>query len=466
MGLFKKKPTVDPVDFLALRSELVVLQERLDQSEQAKAALEDRLTALAATTMHLSTTAKSDTAELVEQIESIHGRLDQAPDTASELSALQARLAEVESRPTPTVDVPDDLHEQLGNLSERLEHVSQLASAPVAPDDELAARLDALARNAEALDLLQRQVAQLSARVSAQSEVADQVTVLTDRIGLLQQRTIDSDQINERIDQIAAASAGATDLSERMVDVNARLQAAEQQAAEAAERAAAAVQRADDASAAAAAAAQRADEAGGQASAAAQRADESASRIGDLDHRLSLTAETTSSLEQRLAASADTTAALHRQLDELMATISSQPAAPGEPSGEFVERLAELDRRVAEASDSAAAAKSTSEAVAERAAASMAAAAEAQRQSALIDQRLQSVSTELANQLGELGRELDGLSGTDLQRAVAGGEVSDELLDALRSGQVKLAAEQARYEISFREDLAQLAEQVRHLRGR
>ncbi|MBK5334215.1 MAG: hypothetical protein JJD93_19720, partial [Ilumatobacteraceae bacterium] len=40
--------------------------------------------------------------------------------------------------------------------------------------------------------------------------------------------------------------------------------------------------------------------------------------------------------------------------------------------------------------------------------------------------------------------------------------VSDEVVDALRGGQVKLANEQARYEIAFRQDLASLAELLRH----
>jgi hypothetical protein len=39
--------------------------------------------------------------------------------------------------------------------------------------------------------------------------------------------------------------------------------------------------------------------------------------------------------------------------------------------------------------------------------------------------------------------------------------VSDEVVAALRSGQVKLANEQARYEIAFRQDLATLAESLR-----
>ena len=82
---------------------------------------------------------------------------------------------------------------------------------------------------------------------------------------------------------------------------------------------------------------------------------------------------------------------------------------------------------------------------------------------ALLDQRLTNVSTELANQLSELGRDIDGLG----QRVpeVAEGTVSEEVVDALRGGQVKLANEQARYEIAFREDLAALAEQLRRARA-
>ncbi len=57
MGLFKKKQSIDPVEFLVLRNELVELKERLDASEQAKASLEDRLSSLAATTMVLPSAA-------------------------------------------------------------------------------------------------------------------------------------------------------------------------------------------------------------------------------------------------------------------------------------------------------------------------------------------------------------------------------------------------------------------------
>ncbi|MEJ7722274.1 MAG: hypothetical protein WKF58_18420 [Ilumatobacteraceae bacterium] len=71
---------------------------------------------------------------------------------------------------------------------------------------------------------------------------------------------------------------------------------------------------------------------------------------------------------------------------------------------------------------------------------------------ARLDDRITSVSTELANQVNELGNEIERL----------GGNAPDEVrLDEIRTGQERLANEQARYQIAFREDLARLAEQLR-----
>lgn len=74
-----------------------------------------------------------------------------------------------------------------------------------------------------------------------------------------------------------------------------------------------------------------------------------------------------------------------------------------------------------------------------------------------LDERVTSVSTELANQLTELGNEIEKLGGS----TPAGGGVDETHLDVLRTSQERLANEQARYQIAFREDLARLAEQLR-----
>jgi hypothetical protein len=43
--------------------------------------------------------------------------------------------------------------------------------------------------------------------------------------------------------------------------------------------------------------------------------------------------------------------------------------------------------------------------------------------------------------------------------------MADEVADALRDSQERLASEQARYQIAFREDLARLAEQLKRPRS-
>ena len=101
---------------------------------------------------------------------------------------------------------------------------------------------------------------------------------------------------------------------------------------------------------------------------------------------------------------------------------------------------------------------------AERLAANDAAIRAATDQLALVEQRLASISVELTNQLTELGNDIDALNSS---APSTGNEpaslstLSDEVLDTLRTAQVRLASEQARYEIAFREDLAALAEQIR-----
>ena len=88
----------------------------------------------------------------------------------------------------------------------------------------------------------------------------------------------------------------------------------------------------------------------------------------------------------------------------------------------------------------------------------------AREQASALDERVENVSTQLANQLAELGNEIDTLASREVPVAAAG--VDDTTVQTLKTGQARLAAEQARYEITFREDLAALAEQVRQLRGR
>lgn len=73
---------------------------------------------------------------------------------------------------------------------------------------------------------------------------------------------------------------------------------------------------------------------------------------------------------------------------------------------------------------------------------------------AAFDSRITAVSTELANQITELGSELSSLDRSTDQDSTAA-------LDELRDAQTRLASEQARYQIAFRQDLAELADRLR-----
>jgi predicted nuclease with TOPRIM domain len=73
------------------------------------------------------------------------------------------------------------------------------------------------------------------------------------------------------------------------------------------------------------------------------------------------------------------------------------------------------------------------------------------------DARITQMATELANQLHELDTELEHLA----QTADA---ASAETVTELRANQVRIASEQARYAITLRRDLAELAELLRKTR--
>ena len=74
----------------------------------------------------------------------------------------------------------------------------------------------------------------------------------------------------------------------------------------------------------------------------------------------------------------------------------------------------------------------------------------------VFDQRVSALSSEMSNQLHELGNEIQAL--LDKQEDTA----SRAALEQLRINQTRIANEQARYEIAFRQDLATLAEIIRN----
>jgi SpoVK/Ycf46/Vps4 family AAA+-type ATPase len=71
-----------------------------------------------------------------------------------------------------------------------------------------------------------------------------------------------------------------------------------------------------------------------------------------------------------------------------------------------------------------------------------------------LEARVSGMGTELSRQIHELGNDIEQIA----RDAAANGLT--EAVDSLRETQVRLATEQARYEITFRHDLAALADQL------
>ena len=388
-----KKYSVDPMDFLALRAEMMDLRARLDATEQAKALVETRLAALDATTTAMSTQPAAGGDDLRGQITELQAQLEVVASTAAAAN-VNAENAAAKATAAATVAA--------NNAGE---------AAPVAAttgtDPELVARLDALAAKVET------------------APAADP--------GLLARL----DQLSARID--SAPDAGRVD------DLELRLS-----------ELAAKADQPVPASAPAAAPAP----ATGPDEATAARIDALAERVGAIDSFGSQLAQ----LNARVTAQAEFGAqlgSLRDRISELSNETDDRRAAALAATGD-----ADLRDRVNSIADRLSSNEGIAAQIsqlAERVAANDTTTRQATEQVAAIEQRLNSVSTELANQVSELGRDIDGLAAHSNE--VTGGTVSDDVIDSLKTSQVKLAAEQARYEIAFRQDLAALAEQVRRPRG-
>jgi DNA repair exonuclease SbcCD ATPase subunit len=388
-----KKVSVDPTDFLALRSELIDMKARLDESEQARALVEARLTSLDAAASAFAT-ERNDITEVANMVIQLQQQVNERANAegtggsgsptegghdelSAKVDALQNRLFGLQD-PAPKIA---EFEDQLAQLRSELETATAAAAEAAAmppppptasgPDPEMLERIAAVQQRVNDLDQIRHRLGEI-----------DHLKERVGEIDLLNQRVSGVEAMNERfgeLDNVDQRLASVDGLAMQLQQLNARV------AAQA--------------------------ELGGQLSALRDRVTQLA--------------------EQPHGGGADDDVRL--QLQEI---------------GERLRSNEELQAQVSQLLERSGASDTEARAVREH--------------MALLDQRLTNVSTELANQLSELGRDIDGLG----QRIpeVAEGTVSDEVVDALRGGQVKLANEQARYEIAFREDLAALAEQLR--RGR
>ncbi len=411
-----KKHSVDPTDFLALRSEMLDLKARLEASEQAKAMVETRLAALDATTTAIATERPP------------------GDDLRTRVAELQAQLGEVaEAAATANVNAENAAAKATAAATVAAE-ANGSPAATKGPDQELVARIDALAAQVNAVSTPSQGLAdRLDALAAKVETVATTDPALAERVDALSEKIANAPAADPgllaRLDQLSARLDGTPDNS-RVIEIEARIG---ELAAKSAEQPAPAA----DADTLA-------------------RIDQLAERVAAVDSFGSQLAQ----LNARVSAQAEFGAqlsSLRDRISELQNDTEDRRAAALAATGD-----ADLRDRVNTISDRIASQEGLAAQIAqlaERVAANDASTRVATEQVSAVEQRLNAVSTELANQVSELGRDLDGLAAhtDDTSRSA----VSDELFDGLKTSQVKLAAEQARYEIAFRQDLAALAEQVR-----
>jgi DNA repair exonuclease SbcCD ATPase subunit len=394
------KATVDVVDFLALRAELVDMRARLDESEQARAIVEARLSSLDATAAAFGN-ERNDISEVTNMVQQLQQQIADRPaatgggDAAANSGAHDELSAKVDALQNRLFGLQDhapkiaEFEAQLAQLSSELEIATAAAAEAAAlpppppsvsgPDPETLERIAAVQQRVNDLDQIRHRLGEIEHLKLRVGEL-DQLQLRVGELDQLHERVTGVESLHERVgelDDVAIRLAMVDGLAAQLQQLNARVSA---QA-----------------------------ELGGQVSALRDRMTQLTDQPSGADDEIRL------------------------QLQEIGERLRASEAAQAE--------VGELAARVAVGETEARAVRD---------------------HMAKLDQRVTNVGTELANQLSELGRDIDGLA----QRVpeAADGGVSEEVVDELRDSQVKLANEQARYEIAFRQDLAALAEQLRHAR--
>jgi chromosome segregation ATPase len=198
-----------------------------------------------------------------------------------------------------------------------------------------------------------------------------------------------------------------------------------------------------------------------EAEALRARLDQIAEQNAELEQRLAVLTQANAELDHRLGTAGARLVGLEEGVDTIGQQVEGLTAAkdatpsplPPPPLVEATDGESELNARIEELREQLAALS---------------------EQTSVIDTRVTNVSTELTNQLVELSRDIETLNQgdrgadssagtpfdpTELEARIA--ERVDVAIDDVLDATERLAAEQARYEIRFRADLAELADRLR-----
>jgi len=425
---------VDPADFIALRFEMVDLRARLEASEQSKAMVETRLAALdAGNAMARPPHDSADggvngevrhrIAEFEVQLGAVAAAAAAASATAESAAANALAAAALAKNPEPVPTANAGAFRSVFAAAPLA-----VPTGPITSDPTLVARIDAL-----------------TAMVDAQHAARPDPT------------------LGARVDELMSRIDAAPDAN-RLVELEARIDAAPD----------------------------------------ANRLGEIEALIGDLAAKiaepppmplLAIAAPTgtdpeTAARLDDISQRVETIDSLHGQLAQLNARVTAQ-AEVGAQLSSLSDRIGQLTTGTQQQlpppastvplddglRDDVKALSYRVEVLAERMESSETRARQTAEQLIAIEHRMSAVSSELTNQVSELGRDIDGFgaytnssgnghaSNGNGHASNGNGHVSAELLTELQAAQIKLAAEQARYEIAFRQDLATLAEHVRRTKS-
>lgn len=477
MGLFKKKPAVDPTELVALRAELTELRSRLEATELARGQLEDRLSALDASTTALAAmpvaappafapplnTAElaalstklehlemqlADSAghgagavpfELNAKLDALQQRVSNMPDFGGRFVELESQISAVNGRLSQVADVAHFAASTAAANSDVVrEGASSVGAHGGGVDAATVARIDGISARLSELDQLSQHYQQLSQAVAGQAAIAEQVQQLSEQV---QQQAHLSDHFQQLADQVgqhALIAERYQQLSEQVADTSHMYERYQQLSEQVTQHAYLGDQVAE--------VRQQLSDAANMAYQANERASQASQQISTASEQAARAEQMAAHAEQIASAASEHAAAAAQRADGISEQVAHATelatraaAMPSEVPDDVRHQLQQLSERIAVSDDESRAVREYVN---------------------TLEQRMSSISVELANQIGELGRDIDALGPISPEAAAASG-LSDEVIEALRTGQVRLANEQARYEIAFRQDLAMLAEQLR-----
>ena len=243
-----KKVGVDPTDFLALRAELIDMKARLDESEQARAIVEARLSSLDAAASQY-TTERNEISEVASMVIQLQQQVAELPvdsgssggsssnesatdELSAKVDALQNRFFGLQDH-TPKIV---EFETQIAQLRAELESANAAAAEAAAllplattsgPDPETLERIAAVQLRVNDLDQIRHRLGEIDHFKQRMGEI-DALQERVAGVEALQERVAGVEAIHERVgelDNVDQRLANVDGLAMQLAQLNARVAA-------------------------------------------------------------------------------------------------------------------------------------------------------------------------------------------------------------------------------------------------